>query len=162
MRFATLSLLVLALCSCGDGKGSGNASGTAQTAAASGSIHACDLLTEADAEKALGHKVTKLAATGGAAGYDICQYGWEGEHIADTGNVSVTLHDNPIAAFRKSVGTAGMKMETVPGLGDDAFWAEGLYVGKGNRTALYIIGGKGISDQRAAATDLARSTVGRL
>ena len=163
MRLAILTLLICALCSCGDGKGSGNATGAAPPVAAGDSgTHACDLLTEADAEKALGHKVTKLAATGGAAGYDICQYGWEGEHIADTGNVSITLHSNPIADFRKSVGAAGMKVETVPGLGDDAFWAEGLYVGKGGRTALYIVGGKGISDQKAAAIGLARSTVGRL
>lgn len=158
---AFLSLLLLASCG-GGGDKSGNSAAPA-AAVASGTA-ACDVLTEADAERALGHKVTKLPATGGAAGFDICQYGWDGERIADTGNVSVTVHPNPIADFRKSVGDSGMKMEPVAGVGDEAFWAEGvgLYVGKGGRTALYIIGGKGVADQKAAATELARSTVSRL
>ena len=164
MRAVALPLLGFALLAgCGD-KSAGNASGGAPSASASASAPAaCSVLTEADAEKALGHKVKKLPATGGAGGFDICQYGWEGEHIADTGNVSVTVHANPLSDFRKSVGASGMAMEPVAGVGDGAFWTPaGLYVGKGSRTGLYIIGGAGIADQKAAAVALAKATVDRL
>ncbi|HEX2763296.1 MAG TPA: hypothetical protein VHM92_05555 [Allosphingosinicella sp.] len=161
MRIIFPCLLMLAACG-GDG-GNSLASGTDVAAGAAAST-ACTILTEADAEKALGHKVTRLPATGGPAGLDICQYGWEGERIAETGNVSVTVHPNPISDFRKSVAEAGMGVETVSGVGDDAFWAKeaGLYVGKSNRTAIYLIGGAGISDNRAAAVELARETARRL
>ncbi len=148
----------------GPGKDSRGASGgSAEQTVAPGS-RACDILTKADAEKALGRQAAKLDNSGGAAGYDICQYGYQGERIADSGNVSVTVHPVDIGSMRKGVADEGYSMDPVAGLGDEAFWSKeaGLYVGKGKRTAIYILGIGGESDTKDKTIELAKSTISRL
>ncbi|MEO7540965.1 MAG: hypothetical protein ABIS66_03345, partial [Sphingomicrobium sp.] len=83
----------LLLAACGSNGGDKTAAGAERAVTpATASWKACDILTEADAARALGHPVKKLAATGGAAGLDICQYGYQGEKLTDMGQASVTLH----------------------------------------------------------------------
>ena len=159
--FSAPLMLSLALPGCGDSSPSAPAS-SAETAAASG-VRACDVLTQADAEKALGQTVQRMPNDGGPAALDICQYGYHGERLADVGNVSVTLKPIDIASVRKGVVDAGETPEPVEGLGDSAFWSPnyGLYVGKGNRTAIYLLGANGLTDTKARSIDLARATSSR-
>lgn len=153
----------VALAACGS---QGDNETTAAPAAkpSASSSKACDILTEVDAARALGRPVEKLAATGGAAGLDICQYGYQGEKLLDMGQVSVTLHANPIAALKQGVVKEGYDAEEMPDIGDEAFWSPqlGLYVGKGGRTALFMIGSHDIKDSKAPAIALARATVDRM
>ena len=158
-------LLSAALSACGESApASGNAATeTAATPAASGGAAACDVLTQADAEKALGQTVQRLPNDGGPAGLDICQYGYQGERIADAGNVSLTLQPVDLASLRKGITDAGGTVEPVEGLGDGAFWSPdyGLYVGKGNRTGIYLIAAGGMADAKARAVALGQATIGR-
>ncbi|TFI56503.1 hypothetical protein E2493_19835 [Sphingomonas parva] len=162
-RFEALLLLCLALTACGDSASSDAATKPVEAAAKTAAPRACDVLTSADAEKALGRAVQRLPNDGGPAGLDICQYGYQGERIADAGNVSVTLQPVDIASLRKGVVDAGGTPEPVVGLGDSAFWTAdyGLYVGKGNRTAIYLLGAGGMADAKARSIELARATSGR-
>lgn len=157
IAFAAMALL--AAC----GSQGGERDKAAPSAATAGS-KACDILTEADAARTLGRPVKKLDATGGAAGLDICQYGYQGEKLLDMGQASVTLHDSPIAAMKQGVVAEGYDAEEVIGVGDEAFWApqSGFYVGKGGRTALFIVGAGDIKDSKAPTIALARATVGRM
>lgn len=127
---------------------------------------ACEILTEEEAAKALGREVEKLPASGGPAGLDICQYSYQGERLIDTGQATLTIQPVDLASLRKGVLGEGYSAEPVAGLGDDAFWSEeaGLYVGKGNRTAIYLvgIGGADPAVNKQRAIDLAKATVGRL
>lgn len=167
MRVTTCLLLLAALAACSTQQPSpasnDQASGAGATAAASGSL-ACDVLTEADAEKALGREVARLPNDGGPAGLDICQYGYQGEKLADMGNVSVTVQALDLASVKSGAEAQGYKFEAVPDLGDEAYYSAdiGLYVGKGQRTAIYLIAANGMDDPRAEAIALARDTVGRL
>ena len=138
------------------------AADAAPGAAAAGK--ACDVLTPADATTALGREVTKLDATGGAAGLDICQFGYEGEKLMDTGNVSVTVMPVDLASLRAGVEAEKGTIEEIAGIGDAAFYTPefGLYVGKGNRTAIYLLGAGGMTDARERSIALAKATVGRL
>ena len=135
----------------------------APTASASGT-KACDILTQADAAKALGRPVKKLEATGGAVRLDICQYGYQGEKLLDMGHASVTLHDAPIAALKQGVVAEGYDAEEIGGIGDEAFWSHqsGLYVGKGGRTAIYVVGAGDIKDSKGPTVALAQATAGRI
>ena len=164
-RIAALLLLPLAATACGDSAPFDNAARAprAPAATATAAPRACDVLLEADAEKALGRKVQRLPNDGGPAGLDICQYGYQGERLADAGNVSVTLQPVDIASLRKGVVDAGGKPEPVDGLGDSAFWTAdyGLYVGKGDRTAIYLLGAGGMTDAKAGSIALARATSSR-
>ena len=132
------------------------------TAASAGSASACDILTQADAEAALGHAVTRRADAGGG-GLDICRYGYEGEAM-DRGNVSVTVQPVDIATLTQAVAASGTSYEPVPDLGDEAYYSReaGLYVGKGGRTAIYRLGKGGLADSRDATIALARATAGKL
>ena len=167
MNQKRVSMLALALLLPLGGAACGDSSTPAREPAAanlaSAGVRACDVLTQADAEKALGHKVEQLPSSGGPAGLDLCQYGYQGERIADTGNVTVTLKPVDIGSLRQGVVDAGGSAEAVPGLGDSAFWSAdyGLYVGKDNRTAIYLIGGRGITDPKASAIALAGAPVAR-
>jgi hypothetical protein len=159
--------MIFALGACGQQAEKGSPSeGSKGTAAAMPAVKACDVLTQADAEAVLGHKVEKLNATGGAAGYDICQFGYQGEKLMDTGQATVTLHAVDLGSMKKGVEDQGYSVEAVPGLGDQAFWSKdiGLYVGKGNRTAIYLAGTGGASDDENKAKEiaLAKATVSRL
>ena len=130
-------------------------------AATQATSSACDILTQADAEAALGHAVTRGAGIGG--GLDFCRYGYAGEAM-DRGNVSITVQPVDIATLKPAVEKSGVAFEPVPGLGDDAFYSReaGLYVGKGGRTAIYRLGKGGLSDARDATIALARATAGKL
>lgn len=125
---------------------------------------ACELLTQEAAAKALGREVKKLDNDGGPAGLDICQYGYQGERLTDMGNVSVTVQPLDLASVKSGAEAQGYKFETVPGLGDAAYYSSevGLYVGKGNRTAIYLLAANGMEDQKAKVIALARETAARL
>ena len=124
------------------------------------------MLTQSDAAKALGRDVTKMETDGGPAGLDMCQYGYSGERIMDAGQATVTVYPLDLGSLRKGVLEQGYKVEPLPGLGDEAFWSEeaGLYVGKGNRAAIYLVGvgGAAPADNKQRAIDLAMATVVRL
>ena len=142
-----------------------NSSVSTQSAEA-GIPKSCEVLTQADAAKALGHEVQRLENDGGPANLDICQYGYEGERMMDTGNASVTIHPIDIGSLRKGVTDQGFTAEPVSGLGDEAFWSKeaGLYVGKGNHTAHYLaaVGGENDEQGKARVLKLAQATVSRL
>jgi len=161
-----LLAFVAAACGGSGSDGSEPVAGEAETAAAAAAPKACNLLTRADAEKALGREVQQLPNDGGPAGLDICQYGYQGERMMDAGNASVTVQPVDIASLRKGVEEQGYAVEEVAGLGDSAFWSNdvGLYVGKGNRTAIYLVrvGGEGEAQSKERAIALAKATVARL
>ena len=130
---------------------------------ASGST-ACEVLTQESASKALGRDVRKLDSSGGPAGQDICQYGYQGERLADMGNVSVTVHPVDLASVIEGAKSQGYELEPVAGLGDAAWYSAdvGLYVGKGKRTAHYLLGANGLDDPKGKIIALAHDTAGRL
>ena len=163
MKSRVALLASLALAACG---GSEPAANSEPKVAQANVPKACDVITQADAAAALGHDVQKLEASGGAAGLDICQFGYQGERMMDTGNASVTIHPVGLASLKQGVTGEGFSTEPVPGLGDEAFWSKeaGLYVGKGNRSALYLaaVGGEDDAKNKERAIALARATAGRL
>lgn len=156
----------LALAACGSQPASDETGSAPSTSAASAAPAACDILTQADAAKALGRPVDKLAADGGPAGLDICQYGYQGERMMDMGQATLTVQPVDIASLRKGVVEQGFAAEPVTGLGDSAFWSPeaGLYVGKGNRSAIYLVGvgGADPAANKASAIALAQATIGKL
>ena len=168
MRGIILPLAALtAACSAGKTDSSSQANQlTESTASATQGTSACAVLTQGDAEKVLGRPATKLAATGGAAGLDICQYGYQGERMLDMGTASVTVHPVDLGSMKQGVVGEGYKPEPISGIGDQAFWTKeaGLYVGKGNRTGIYIVGIGGATDaqNKDKAIELAKSTVSKL
>lgn len=135
----------------------------AETPAAT-AAKACDLLTPDDAKAALGRDVKRLPNDGGPAGLDICQYGYRGERLTDTGTVSVTVQPVDIASVKQGAKAQGYVLEPVSGIGDEAYYSReiGLYVGKGNRTAIYLLGAGGLKDAKERSIALARATAGRL
>ena len=167
MRVAACLCLVAVLAACSDEAPTptNEAVATATPAADAGSS-ACDVLTLADAKAALGrdHDVEKLDADGGPAGLDICQYGYQGEAMLDMGNVSVTVQPLDLASVKAGAEEQGYKLEPVIGVGDAAYYSPdiGLYVGKGSRTAIYLLAANGMTDAKERSIALARSTVGRL
>jgi len=169
MRAALLFLLLAGTAACSNNSkpaaqdgGSTAEDGAALTPAAGSK--ACDVLAQADAEKALGRAVEKLDNQGGAAGQDICQYGYQGERLVDMGNVSVTVEPVDLASVIEGAKAQGYVLEPVEGVGDAAWYSAdvGLYVGKGQRTAHYLLGANGMSDPKTKLIALARDTVGRL
>ncbi len=153
--------LVAAGCSETDAPGNGAA---AETRTAAAAPKACDVLTAEAARVALGREVERLDNDGGPAGLDICQYGYQGERLADTGNVSVTVQPLDIDSVIAAAKAQGYGLEPVAGLGDEAYYSRefGLYVGKGNRTAIYLLGAGGLKDAKERSLALARATEGRL
>jgi hypothetical protein len=125
---------------------------------------ACEVLTNESAAKALGRDVEKLDSSGGPSGLDICQYGYQGERLADMGNVSVTVHPVDLASVIEGATAQGYKLEPVAGLGDAAWYSAdvGLYVGKGQRTAHYLLAANGMEDPKGKIIALANDTIGRL
>ena len=169
MRAAACLFLIAALAACSDGGPtltSNDSRATATAAAGSEASTACDVLTLADAKAALGrdHDVEKLDADGGPAGLDICQYGYQGEAMLDTGNVSVTVQPIDLASVKAGAEEQGYKLDPVIGVGDAAYYSPdiGLYVGKGSRTAIYLLAANGMTDAKERSIALARQTVGRL
>lgn len=161
LRCGVAVTMVASLAACGS---NGAEQDKATPTALASRSKACDILTQADAARALGRPVNKLDATGGVARLDICQYGYQGEKLLDTGHASVTLHDSPIAALKKGVVAEGYDAEEIGGIGDEAFWSHqsGLYVGKGGRTAIYVVGGGNIKDSKGPTVALAQATAGRI
>lgn len=163
-----IGLAGLALCGCGGGEQApaeeGNAAAPAATASAAPA--ACDVLTQADAAKALGRDVQRMESEGGPAGLDMCQYGYQGEGMMDMGQATVTVQPVDLASLKAGVVGQGFAVEPVAGLGDEAFWSPeaGLYVGKGQRSAIYLVGvgGSDPAADRQRAIDLAKATVARL
>lgn len=160
-------VLALAAGACGGGSGGSNEqSAQAPAAEQASASKACDVLTEGDAKAVLGRDVRKMDNDGGPAGLDICQYGYQGERLMDTGQATVTVQPVDLGSLRQGVLEQGYAAEPVPGLGDEAFWSKeaGLYVGKGNRTAIYLVGvgGEDEAASRRRAIELARATVSRL
>lgn len=169
MRNAMVAAAALVLAACGSGgeapPGGESASGSSEASQGSGA-KACDILTEAAAEQALGRDSSRLESDGGPMGYDICQYGYQGERMMDTGQATVTVQPVDIGSLREGVEAQGYAIEPVEGLGEAAFWSKdsGLHVGKGNRTAIYLVGVGGESDEqnKQRALALARATVAKL
>lgn len=170
MRAVACLCLIAALAAC-SGEESTPASNATRasansTAAAVAGTSACDVLTLADARMALGREadVEKLDADGGPAGLDICQYGYQGEAMLDMGNVSVTVQPVDLASVKKGAEEQGYELEPVIGVGDAAYYSPdiGLYVGKGNKTAIYLLAANGMNDAKERSIALARATVGRL
>lgn len=168
VRGALFLLLAAAVAGC-SGKSDQSAptaesDGATRATAAADGPKACDVLTQEDAANALGRSVEKLANDGGPAGLDICQYGYQGERIADMGNVSVTVQPLDLASVKSGAEAQGYRFEAVPGLGDAAYYSAdvGLYVGKGNRTAIYLLAANGMADPKGKVIALAKTTVGSL
>lgn len=153
-------------CGDGDGHSDNNIQPEQAAVAAAGAAKACDILTEAAAEQALGRDSARLETDGGPMGYDMCQYGYQGERMMDTGQATLTVQPVDIGSVRQGVESQGYSVEPVEGLGDQAFWSKdaGLHVGKGNRTAIYLVGVGGESDEKnkQRAIALARATVAKL
>jgi len=169
MRTALFVLMLAAATACSDTSkpaaqdGGSTAEDGAPLTSTAGS-KACDILTRADAEEALGRAVEKLDNQGGAAGQDICQYGYQGERLTDMGNVSVTVEPVDLASVIEGAKAQGYVLEPVEGVGDAAWYSTdvGLYVGKGQRTAHYLLGANGLGDPKPKLIVLATETVGRL
>lgn len=169
MRAVPLLCLLAAMSACSDKPGqspsaTNQAGDQAESPLAEGSAKACDVLTRESAAKALGRDVQKLDNSGGPAGQDICQYGYQGERLADMGNVSVTVHSVDLASVIEGAKAQGYTLEPIEGLGDAAWYSAdvGLYVGKGQRTAHYLLGANGMDDPKEKIIALARDTAGRL
>lgn len=163
MRASSLALLFLASCSGGDGGSPSQLNNAAESVAVTGP-KACDVLTPQAAEKALGRKVEKLANDGGPAGLDICQYSYQGEKLMDTGNVTVTFYPLDLGSLKSQAEAQGYKFEAAPGIGDAAYYSPdvGLYVGRGNRTAIYLLGAGGMNDAKERVVALAKETAPRI
>jgi len=155
---------VLAACSNHERSATTNEPQAEASAVPADGSNACDVLTQEAAAKALGRPVEKLDNQGGPAGLDICQYGYQGERLTDMGNVSVTVQPLDLASVKSGAEAQGYKFGSVPGLGDAAYYSAevGLYVGKGNRTAIYLLAANGMDDPKGKVIALARDTVGRL
>lgn len=157
-------MAALAACSSQEPAATSNQPQETASEAVASAPAACEVLTQEAAAKALGREVKRLDNDGGPAGLDICQYGYQGERIADMGNVSVTVHPLDLESVISGAKAQGFAFEAVPGLGDRAFYSSdvGLYVGKGQRTAQYLLAANGMDDPRGKVIALARDTVGRL
>ena len=165
MRVIVLGLLGAAIAACSNKPEEPAPPNTAEaSAAAAADSRACDVLTREDAARALGRPVEKLDNQGGAAGQDICQFGYQGERLADMGNVSVTVQPVDLASVVEGARAQGYVLEPVAGVGEAAWYSPdvGLYVGKGQRTAHYLLGAQGLDDPKDKLIALARETVGRL
>ncbi|MFL6734537.1 MAG: hypothetical protein ACJ8EY_07565 [Sphingomicrobium sp.] len=160
MRATVLLVVTGLLCGCSGGEPAEKQESKSAPAAASSAADACTILTKAAAEKALQHPAEKLDSSGGAANLDICQFGYQGERIADMGNVSVTVNSVDLATAVKAAEAQGYKMESVAGVGDGAYYSPdiGLYVGHGGRTAIYLLGVGGLPDPRERLVALAKET----
>ena len=167
--WVSIGLAGLALCGCSGGEQApaeeGDAAPAADTAASTAPA-ACDVLTQADAARALGRDVQKMESGGGPAGLDMCQYGYQGERMMDMGQATLTVQPVDLASLKEGVVGQGYSVEPVAGLGDEAFWSPeaGLYVGKGQRSAIYLVGvgGSDPAADKQRAIDLAKATVARL
>jgi hypothetical protein len=159
-----LAIAALAASGCSQQSEAPADNAAAATQRASAVPRACDILTEADAKAALGRDVERLPNDGGPAGLDICQYGYQGERLADMGQVSVTVQPVDLDSAIAGAKAQGYELEPVNGLGDEAFYSReiGLYVGKGNRTAIYLLGADGLSDAKEHTVAVARATADRL
>lgn len=167
MRTAACLFLIAALAACSNENQTAAAPETAASeaeAAPATASKACDVLTKEAAAKALGRDVERLDNQGGAGGQDICQFGYQGERLADAGNVSVTVQPVDLDSVIAGAKEQGYTLEPVAGLGDGAFYSSdvGLYVGKGQRTAHYLLAANGMDDPRGKVIALAQETVGRL
>lgn len=169
LRRFGIGLALTALSACGSGGGSAEAgndsvAATATPASAKAGARACDVLKAEDVARVLGREVKNLEASGGAGQLDICQYGYQGEKLMDMGQASLTIHPNKLADMKAGVANEGYKTEDVAGIGDAAFWSPdaGLYVEKGGRTAIYIVGGNGMKDPKGPSEALARATIDRM
>jgi hypothetical protein len=165
VRLILVAPAVLAVSACSQDAAAPADSGKPKTATpAAATTTACDLLTEDDATTALGRPVKRLPNDGGPAGLDICQYGYQGERVADTGQVSVTVKPVDIDSVKAGAQEQGYVLEPVSGIGDEAYYSReiGLYVGKGKRTAIYLLDAGGLKDAKERSVALARATSGRL
>jgi len=168
MRALIPTLLLVSLAACSDQDPAppvGKVVTETESTITSGPV-ACRVLTLTDAKSALGREtdVEKLEADGGPAGLDICQYGYQGEAMLDMGNVSVTVQPVDLASVKAAAEEQGYKLEPVIGVGDAAYYSSdiGLYVGKGNKTAIYLLAAHGMTDAKDRSISLARATVERL
>jgi hypothetical protein len=163
--------LMLGACGGGEKAASKNSGGTnAQAAGAepataptAARVSACDILTESDAERALGMKVKREGDPGSGSMVQTCSYAADTEELTKLQNaVSVSLTPYPISSLMPAEERQRLGSVPVEGLGDEALFTEtaGLMVTKGQTTATYLMMGTGY-DRKAVLTELARATVDR-
>ncbi len=162
-QWKTVVALALVAAACSEAEAPVNGA-AAETRPATAAPKACDVLTAEVARAALGRDVERLDNDGGPAGLDICQYGYRGARLADAGNVSVTVQPVDLTTAIAAARTQGYELEPIAGLGDEADYSRefGLYVGKGNHTAIYLLSAGGLTDAKERSLALARATEGRL
>jgi hypothetical protein len=147
---------------CGNGDaGSGTASGPGQSADSQAAIDPCALVTQAEADKALGGgaKQERPGEANIPPNLVTCRYmAPRGEGLAVmTVMVRTGYSENEARSGFQGTRELG-ETETVTGLGDEAFWlADQLYVLKGVRS-LTLAG----DVERTTAEELARTAVNRL
>jgi hypothetical protein len=150
--------------------------GSGGTAGKSAVTDACQVLTQADAQAALGGPVKapeKPISGEGIAVVTSCKY----STAAGTGVDNVTLImrrlDTPAATQqdfdqmkRDMVSKVSVTPEDIANLGDGAFWADGainqLAVRKGQVQLLILVHGPAGTDPQAAAKTLALKALNRL
>jgi hypothetical protein len=162
----------LLLGACGGGEKAASESGgtNAQTAEAepaaeqtAARVSACDIVTEADAERALGMKVKREGDPGAGSMVQTCSYAADTQELTKLQNaVSVSLTPYPVSSLMPAEERQRLGSVPIEGLGDEALFTEsaGLMVTKGQTTATYLMMGNGY-DRRAVLTELARATVDR-
>jgi hypothetical protein len=163
VRASILGLAVLAA-ACSKGGSEPAATPSAAAPVAAPGKDACALVTADEAKDLLGGAVGTVQHNGGSAGYDQCQYLREGEHIADTGTLTVQRLPVTLAAKRQALAQNGDKFEDVGGVGDGAVWDPGmnfLYVAHGNETLMASVARNGI-DMKAKSIELARLALPRM
>ena len=157
--------LVPALISCnqqGETAGGGGSKG-AEVAGGAG-VDPCSLITQADAEAALGGKVEGPQKESGFGQFSQCQYTASGERVTDVRSATVQVHPVDFMSKRKAFADAGEKIEPVAGIGDAAFWVPGysfLYVQKGKLTAAFAVHRQD-ADLLKASTQLAQNALSRV
>src|SRR5687767_313584 len=123
LRLITVVAATLAASACSQETAVPANSAQPTTTSATAASRACDVLTSADARAALGRDVQRLPNDGGPAGLDICQYGYQGERVADSGTVSVTVQPVDITTAIASAKAQGYELEPIAGLGDEAYYS---------------------------------------
>jgi hypothetical protein len=153
------------LVSCNRDSSGADAGGSKSTEALSGAgLDPCSLITQAEAEAALGLKAEGPQKDSGFGQFAQCQYTASGERVTDVRSATVQVHPVDFASKRKAFADAGEKIEPIAGIGDAAFWAPGysfLYVQKSKLTAAFAVH-RQEADLLKASIELARNGLRRM
>jgi hypothetical protein len=153
---------VLVSCNQQSDAGAGNAK-SAEGSGGAG-VDPCSLMTQTEAEAALGGKVEGPLKESGFGQFSQYQYTASGERLTDIRSATIQVHPVDFASKRKAFANAGEKVEPVAGIGDAAFWLPGysfLYVQKGKLTAAFAVHRQG-ADLLKASSELAQNGLRRM